>query len=304
MSQDEYPNSKQKTVLRAPARQVEMHSYFKKIKHYHSLGEDKHYFYVRITLIITDIISLGLGIYILSRFDHFLGKEFDFKSRNLLLFFIYLYSPSAIGIFFVSFILAFFIYLFYCCFENEKIHGSPLFDENDTSLSFGGLNQDYEEGKQKANQEEDEDEEKHGGIDGMIDDENSYKKKNNNKMEEVKIRGEYIGINADKVTLLPYTMTIFVILTIVFYFVALPLSIILLKKLWKHQVYKEKKHFWALYTFIFDNLVNGVLIVVVFFHMFIVKRIENNILKSNMELDEEQLKSIRSEVREALKRAK
>ena len=283
MSQDEYPNSKQKTVLRAPARQVEMHSYFKKIKHYHSLGEDKHYFYVRITLIITDIISLGLGIYILSRFDHFLGKEFDFKSRNLLLFF---------------------IYLFYCCFENEKIHGSPLFDENDTSLSFGGLNQDYEEGKQKANQEEDEDEEKHGGIDGMIDDENSYKKKNNNKMEEVKIRGEYIGINADKVTLLPYTMTIFVILTIVFYFVALPLSIILLKKLWKHQVYKEKKHFWALYTFIFDNLVNGVLIVVVFFHMFIVKRIENNILKSNMELDEEQLKSIRSEVREALKRAK
>lgn len=304
MIEDENPGKKQKIVLRAPARQVEMGSYFKKIKHYHSLGEDKHYFYVRITLLITDIISLIFGIYILSKFDHFLSKDYDFNSRNLLLFFIYVYSPNAIGIFFVSFIFALFIYLFYCCFEKEKIHGSPLFDDNDISLSLAGLNQDNEECKEETNQEGDEDEEKKGGIDVMIDDESSSKKKKTKKMEEVKIREEYIGINADKVTLLPYTMSIFVILTISFYFVALPLSIILLTKLWKHQIYKEKKEFWELYIFVFANLVNGILIVVVFFHMFIVKRIENNILKSNMDIDEVQLKSIRSEVRQALKNAK
>ena len=110
-------------------------------------------------------------------------------------------------------------------------------------------------------------------------------------------------MDADKVTLLPYTFTIFVIMTITFYFFALPLSIILLKNMWKHKVYKDKKEYWALYAFIFTNLTNGALIVVVFFHMFLVKRIENSILKKNMELDEGMIEHYRNEVRDALKKA-
>ena len=41
--------------------------------------------------------------------------------------------------------------------------------------------------------------------------------------------------------------------------------------------------------FILANLINGVLIVVVFFHMFILKRKENSILKKNMEIDKNKI---------------
>ena len=171
----------------------------------------------------------------------------------------------------VSLIFSICVYCFYFCCEKEKIYGAPLFDENDITMSIGTL---------KDNEL----------VDG-----------NDQKIE---VKEEYIGINADKVTLLPYTMTIYVIMTIIFYFIALPLSIILLVKMWKNDVYKDKKEFWVLYVFIFANLINGGLIVIVFFHMFLVKRIENNILKKNMHIDENMIKSIRTEVREALKKAK
>jgi hypothetical protein len=115
---------------------------------------------------------------------------------------------------------------------------------------------------------------------------------------------EYIGVNADKVTLLPYTLTVFVILTIVFDFIALPYSINLLYNMWNDPIYKDKMGYWALYTFIFANLTNGILIVVVFFHMFLVKRIEINTLKENMDVKEELIKTFRAEVREALKKPK
>ena len=115
---------------------------------------------------------------------------------------------------------------------------------------------------------------------------------------------EYIGFNADKVTLFPYMVTIYVILTIFFYFVALPLSIILIVKIWDHPEYREKAEYWVLYVFIFTNLLKGVLIVIVFLHMFCVKRIENNILKKNMELNENKIKDLRDEVVQAIKNAK
>ena len=126
--------------------------------------------------------------------------------------------------------------------------------------------------------------------------------KDNSK--EPQIKEEYIGINADKVTLFPYTMTIFVIMTIIFHFSALPLSIILLFTLLDDPIYKDIKEFWALYVFILANLINGILIVVVFFHMFIVKRKENSLLKKNMEINESKIRNYRNEVRQALKNAK
>lgn len=271
MKENENPRIQKKTVLRAPPRSVELVQTLDTLKVYRKLGEQKHYYYVRIGLIITDIISLVFGIYILVKFDKYLSKEFNFSHRKLLLFFIYIYSPSAIGIFMVSLIFSICVYCFYFCCEKEKIYGAPLFDENDITMSIGTL---------KDNEL----------VDG-----------NDQKIE---VKEEYIGINADKVTLLPYTMTIYVIMTIIFYFFALPLSIILLVKMWKNDVYKDKKEFWVLYVFIFANLINGGLIVIVFFHMFLVKRIENNILKKNMHIDENMIKSIRTEVREALKKAK
>ena len=318
-------NEQEEIIEKDPTKQVDIQAAYKFIK----LNQNKHqnhYFYFRVTIIITNIISLGLGIYILSRFDHFLSKDFDFKSRKLLLFFIYIYAPSVLGILCLSFFFALLIYLFYCIFENERIHGHPLYDENDISSSLTGLNKEDEESKQQIYQE-DEDvvevdfkgetkekinqinkEEK--GTKKKIEHENTgnfraaKKRRKKEEIREVKIREEYIGVSADRVTLFPYTISIAIIINIAFYFMALPLSIILLKKLWKHYTYKDKKHFWALYTFIFANLVNGILIVIVFIHMFVVKIKQNRIFKVDIKIDEQILADIRAEVRESLKKVK
>lgn len=267
---------KKKTVLRAPPRSVELVSTLDTIKVHERIGEIKHYFYVRITLIITGLISIILGIYMLLNFNDYFEMDFDY--RKLLLIFIYIYFPSGIGIFLLSFILSIFIYLFFWCCQKEKIYGAPLYDEADQSESIADFKTDD------------------------IDVGNKEKKR---KEDKKKLSGEreYIGINADKVALLPYTMTIFIIISIAYSFLALPLSILLLIKLFDDTEYGDLKEYWVLYIFIIANLINGILYVIVFFHMFLVKRKENNILKKNMELDENLIKSIRAEVREALKKA-
>jgi hypothetical protein len=274
MRENELPEGAKKIILRAPPRSVEIMSKLEKIKDYQEQGELKHYFYVRITLIITGLISLGLGIYILLDFDSFFSEKYKINYRKSLLFFFFIYFPNAIGIFVLSLIISLIIYSFFWCCEKEKIHGQPLYDEYDASMSIEGL---------------------------KIEDSESGLETRKTESNDTK---EYIGVNADKVTLLPYTLTVFVILTIVFDFIALPYSINLLYNMWNDPIYKDKMGYWALYTFIFANLTNGILIVVVFFHMFLVKRIEINTLKENMDVKEELIKTFRAEVREALKKPK
>ena len=287
MQEDFIQTNQKKTRLRAPPRSVELVPNLDTLKLQHKMGEQKHYFYVRITLIITGLISLGLGIYILVKFDYFLSKNYDFKYHKLLLIFLYIYSPSAIGLIVLSFILSFIIYCFYCCCEKQRIYGEPLYDESEITMSLEGL---------KDNEEK----ENENDLENSKD--NSSEKQS--EKHDGRIKEEYIGINADKVTLLPYTMTIFVILTIAFYFIALPISIILLVKLLKHQHYKVLTKFWALYVFILANLINGILMIAVFLHMFFVKRHENSILKKNMQIDENKISEYRRIVREALKKPK
>ena len=320
--------SNKKHVLRAPPRSVELISTLDSIKVNRQLGEQKHYFYVRITLIITDIITLILGVYILVNRNYFLDENYNFESHRLLLAFVYIYSPSAIGIFIVSFILSLLVYTFYWCFQKEKIHGAPLYDEKDIitmsitnpkdykeslnkkpnnkvklKSSNKSRNKYYENQNNENQNNENQNNENQSNENKNIESEKSENKNDeNNKKDKVpQIEEEYIGINADKVTLFPYTVTIFVIMTITFYFIALPLSIILLVKLLKDKVYGSVFDYFSLYVFIFANFVNGILIVVVFIHMFIVKRKENNILKKNMDINESKIRNYRNEVAQALK---
>ncbi len=277
-----------KTVLRAPRRQ-DFNSTLDTLKVMHRTGEIKHYFYVRITLIITEIVSLASGIYILVNFNDYLKVDFDY--HTLLLFFIYIYAPSAIGIFIIASFFSLFIYLFYCCFEKEKIYGKNLYDEEEQSMVMEEYKKQFTGGNEKTE-----------SIDSNKEIISDLEQKDAYLVQTGET--EYIGFNADKVTLFPYMVTIYVILTIFFYFVALPISIILLVQIWDHPAYRDKTEYWALYVFVFTNLVKGVLIVVVFFHMFCVKRIENNILKKNMELNEQKIKDLRNEVVQAIKNAK
>ena len=275
-----------KTVLRAPRKQ-DINSALDTLKVYQRTGEIKHYFYVRIILIITEIVSLVSGIYILVNFNDYLKVDFDY--HNLLLIFLYVYAPSAIGIFIIATFFSLFIYLFYCCFEKEKIYGKSLYDEEEQSMVMEEYKKQFTGGNEKTE-----------SIDTHRDSIPVQKDAYLVQTGET----EYIGFNADKVTLFPYMVTIYVILTIFFYFVALPLSIILLVNIWDHQDYRNRAEYWVLYAFVFTNLVKGILIVIVFIHMFCVKRIENNILKKNMELNEQKITDLRNEVVQAIKNAK
>ena len=274
-----------KTVLRAPRRQ-DINSDLDTLKIYQRTGEIKHYFYVRVILIITEIVSLASGIFILVNFNDYLKVDFDY--HNLLLFFIYIYGASAIGIFIIATFFSIFIYLFYCCFEKEKIYGKNLYDEEEQQVIMEGFKKQFTGENEKSE-----------SVD--VTKESIPEQKDAYLVQTGET--EYIGFNADKVTLFPYMVTIYVILTIFFYFVALPLSIILLVQMWDHPDYRDKAEYWPLYVFVFTNLVKGVLIVIVFIHMFCAKRIENNILKKNMELNEKRIEELRDEVVHAIKNA-
>ena len=274
-----------KTVLRAPRRQ-DINSDLDTLKIYQRTGEIKHYFYVRVILIITEIVSLASGIFILVNFNDYLKVDFDY--HNLLLFFIYIYGASAIGIFIIATFFSIFIYLFYCCFEKEKIYGKNLYDEEEQQVIMEGFKKQFTGENEKSE-----------SVD--VTKESIPEQKDAYLVQTGET--EYIGFNADKVTLFPYMVTIYVILTIFFYFVALPLSIILLVQMWDHPDYRDKAEYWPLYVFVFTNLVKGILIVIVFIHMFCAKRIENNILKKNMELNEKRIEELRDEVVHAIKNA-
>ena len=275
-----------KTVLRAPRKQ-DMETTLDTLKVFQRIDTVKHYFYVRVILIISELFSLVSGIYILVNFNDYLKIEFDY--HNLLLFFIYIYSPSAIGIFILATIVSLFIYFFYCCFEKEKIYGKNLYDQEEQTIIMESFKKQLSEDNEKSE-----------SID--VRKESIPEQKDAYLVQTGET--EYVGFNADKVTLFPYMVTIYVLLTIFFYFVALPLSIILLVKLWDHQDYRDKAEYWALYVFTFSNLVKGILIVIVFIHMFFAKRREISILKKNIKVNEEKIKELRNEVKQALKNAK
>ena len=274
-----------KSVLRAPRKQS-MNLALNELKVFQTIDTIKHYFYVRVILIFSEIVSLASGIYILVYFNDYLKIEFDYQ--NLLLFFIYIYTPSAISIFILASIVSLFIYLFYFCFEKEKIYGKNLYDEEEQSIIMENFKKQLSEDNEKSE---------------SIDVRNESIPEQKDAYLVQTGETEYVGFNADKVTLFPYMVTFYIILTIAFYLVAFPLSIILLVQLWDHRDYRDKVEYWALYVFAFSNLLKGVLIVIVFIHMFCAKRIENNILKKNMELNEKRIEELRDEVVQAIKNA-
>ena len=100
-------------------------------------------------------------------------------------------------------------------------------------MSIGNLKDNENDEKEKENKAE---------SNNRIDIKKDIGNESEDNMPEpkkIEVKEEYIDINADKVTLLLYTFTIFVIITIIFYFIGLPLSIIFLKNIWKLKEYKD-----------------------------------------------------------------
>lgn len=211
-------------------------------------------FYLRISLIIINLISAILGFYIYKDKDYYLKKEYNFEYYNYLLLFVFIYSLGMIFSLIISFILAivikaFFIILKLCSKNNDN-----------NSLIKGERNPS----------------------------ENSIR---------------YINSQADEISIIPYTLTLFVVITAVVYFFSLPYSIFLLIFLHNDKTYSSLSNFRKLYLFLVINLIAGLIMFYVILIIVFVKR-EGSLRKRRISIDDNNLQNIKDEIKEAMQKAK
>ena len=112
--EDETPQEKKAIKLRAPRRLVSVREELRQIKSIEETGRRKQFVFARYVLIITSICLTGLGIFILIKYDDYLGEEYNFDHRVTLLVFLCMYTSGIIGNFLISYILGIFINI---CFK-------------------------------------------------------------------------------------------------------------------------------------------------------------------------------------------
>ena len=211
-------------------------------------------FYLRISLIIINLISAILGFYIYKDKDYYLKKEYNFEYYNYLLLFVFIYSLGMIFSLIISFILAIVIKAFFFFFK--------LCSKNN--------------------------------------DNNSLIKGERNPSEN-SIR--YINSQADEISIIPYTLTLFVVITAVIYFFSLPYSIFLLIFLHNDKTYSSLSNFRKLYLFLVINLIAGLIMFYVILIIVFVKR-EGSLRKRRISIDDNNLQNIKDEIKEAMQKAK
>ena len=210
-------------------------------------------FYLRISLIIINFISLILGYYIYKDKEYYLKKEYNFEYYNYLLLFVLIYSLGMIFTLIIAFILAiiiktFFIILKLCSKNNDN--NSLIKEERNPS-------------------------------------ENSIR---------------YINAQADEISIIPYTLTLFVVITAVIYFFCLPYSIFLLIFLHNDKTYSSLNNFRMLYSFLVINLIAGLIMFYVILIIIFVKR-EGSLRKRKISIDDNNLQNIKDEIKEAMQKA-
>lgn len=239
------------------------------LKHKQEVGNKKHFYYIRMILVLTGVASFVIGVYILYKKEYYLNSLYKFSLYKLLFGFILLYFSGMISVLFLSFIFAVIIYLGYCCCFKPKLSGDINKDAGNISMT---------------------------GNEILPNTKDSY--------VHIDTSIEKAFYDSQKARLVPYTCTIFILLTITLYFLALPYGGFLIYKMLKNVVYKEYMKFLMLYIFFGINIFNGILMVIVFFIMLCRKRIELSLLKKSMDLDENYITSIRNEVRNEMNKVK
>ena len=104
--------------------------------------KEKKIYYLRISLIIINIISGILGIYILNNKQYYLSQDYKFEYRDSLLLFIILYSLGMFAAIIFAFIFAIFIKLciyikkIFCCGRDNFINNN---EDRQSENSFRNL---------------------------------------------------------------------------------------------------------------------------------------------------------------------
>ena len=123
---------------------------------------------------------------------------------------------------------------------------------------------------------------------------------NNEQLSENSFR--YINGNSNDVSFIPYTLTIFVVATMIIYFISLPYSIFLLIFMARNETYSKFKDFRLLYFFIIINTLAGLILFYVLLIIVFVKR-EGSFRKINYYIDDNNLDNLRNEIRGEMNKA-
>lgn len=108
--------------------------------------------------------------------------------------------------------------------------------------------------------------------------------------------------NSDDIGLIPYTLTIFIVLTIGIYVISFPYSLCLFIALLRDKNYGKFSQFFGLYFFLFINALAGILFLYVFYLMVFLKRIRS-VRHPKIPVEDENVERLRSEIRGAMKNA-
>ena len=109
--------------------------------------------------------------------------------------------------------------------------------------------------------------------------------------------------NADNISMIPYTFSICVLLTIILYVVGFPISWYLIYNLLIDNVYSNYYKFFILYLFIFINSISGAIFIFVLI-IFIKSKRKNSLRKLSFTYDEDNLLAVYKEVKDAIDKAK
>ena len=109
--------------------------------------------------------------------------------------------------------------------------------------------------------------------------------------------------NADNISMVPYTFSICVLLTIILYVVGFPISWYLIYNLLIDNVYSNYYKFFILYLFIFINSISGAIFMFVLI-IFIKSKRKNSLRKLSFTYDEDNLIAVYKEVKDAIDKAK
>lgn len=214
--------------------------------------KDTHIYYLRIALIIINIISLISGFFIFYNREYYLSSEYKFEYQHYLYTFIILYSLGMIGALIISFLFSLLIKLF--------IYIMNLISNNEPKPLI----------------------------------------KNEEKLSENSIR--YINNHSNEFSLIPYTFTLFIIITTIIYFISLPYSIFLFIFLIKNKYYSNLNDFCLLYFFIFINALAGFILFYVLVFIIFIKR-DGSFRQTKFFIDDNNLNNLRNEIKDAMGKA-
>ena len=213
--------------------------------------KEKKVYFLRISLIIINIISLIAGFYLYQNRIYYLSSEYKFDYRNYLFIFIILYSLGMVGTLVFSFLLAILLKIF--------IFIVNLFSEESKPLIKNG----------------------------EIHSENSFR---------------FINAYANEISIIPYSLTFFIICTATLYLIALPYSIFLLIFMNKNIYYSNTKDFALLYIFVIVNAIAGFILFYILLIIVFAKR-DGSFRQRSYFIDDNNLNNLRNEIRGAMDKA-